>query len=53
LYLATKARAGEFDPAFYAVQALELAAGAANMAMLGLNVRDGFKMGGRFRHQPA
>jgi hypothetical protein len=29
LYLASKGRAGEFDSAFYAVQTLELAAGAA------------------------
>jgi len=53
LYLATKARAGEFDTAFYAVQALELAAGAANLTLLALNMRDGLKMTGRFRRQPA
>ena len=53
LYLASKARAGEFDTAFYAVQALELAAGAANITLLGLNMRDGLRMKGRFRRQPA
>ena len=53
LYLASKARAGEFDTAFYAVQALELVAGAANITLLGLNMRDGLKMRGWFRHQPA
>jgi len=53
LYLASKARAGEFDIAFYAVQALELAAGAANITLLGLNIRDGLKMMGRLRRRPA
>ncbi len=52
LYLASKARAGEFDTAFYAVQALELAAGAANFALLALSMRDGLKMKGRFRRRP-
>ena len=53
LYLASKARAGEFDTAFYAVQALELVAGAANITLLGLNMRDGLKIRGWFRHRPA
>ncbi len=53
LYLASKARAGEFDTAFYAVQALELVAGATNITLLGLNMRDGLKMRGWFRHRPA
>ena len=53
LFLASKARAGEFDTAFYAVQALELAAGAANITLLGLNMRDGLKMKGRLRRRPA
>ena len=44
LFLAAKAQAGAFDGAFYAVQALELAAGAANLALLGLNLRDGRRM---------
>jgi hypothetical protein len=49
LFLASKAKAGEFDTGFYAVQALELCAGAANITLLGLNVRDGLKLKGRFR----
>jgi hypothetical protein len=53
LFLASKAKAAEFDSAFYAVQALELAAGATNIALLSLNLRDGLKMKGRFRHRPA
>jgi hypothetical protein len=49
LFLASKARAAEFDTGFYAVQALELAAGAANIALLGLNMRNGLKMKGWLR----
>ena len=49
LFLASKARAAEFDSTFYAVQALELIAGAANITLLGLNIRDGLKMKGRLR----
>jgi hypothetical protein len=53
LFLASKARVAEFDSSFYAVQALELAAGMANIALLGLNMRDGLKMKGRFRRRSA
>lgn len=48
LFLAANAQAGLFDGAFYAVQALELVAGATNLALLGLNIRDGLAMTGRF-----
>jgi hypothetical protein len=53
LFLASKARAAEFDAVFYAVQALELLAGAANITLLSLNMRDGLKMKGRLRRRPA
>ncbi len=53
LYLASKASSGEFDATFYAVQGLELAAGAANITLLGLNMRDGLKMKVRLRRRPA
>jgi hypothetical protein len=53
LFLAFKARAGEFDTAFYAVQALELLAGATNITLLGLNMRDGLRMNSRLRRTPA
>lgn len=53
LFLASKAKAAEFDIAFYVVQALELAAGATNIFLLGLNMRDGLKMKGRLRRRPA
>jgi hypothetical protein len=32
------------------VQALELAAGAVNITLLGLNIRDGLKIKGWLRH---
>ena len=37
------------------LQALELAAGAANLSLMGLNIRDGLKLSGRLRPrgQPA
>lgn len=52
LFLAAKAKEGEFDAAFSGVQAIELIAGATNLALLGLNMRDGFKMTERFRRRP-
>lgn len=45
--LASMANAGRFDALFYAVQALELVAGAVNVALIALNVRDGLRLGGR------
>ena len=47
LFLAGKARAGEFDVAFFGVQLLELAAGAANLVLIGRNMRDGMRLAGR------
>lgn len=47
LFLAWKADTYAFDAAFYAVQAVELVAGAVNLALLGMNVRDGFRLAGR------
>jgi len=46
-YLESKAASGVFDMTFYLVQGLELVAGAANLVMLGLNIRDGLIMTGR------
>ncbi|SPH20204.1 hypothetical protein ASD8599_00943 [Ascidiaceihabitans donghaensis] len=48
-FLAGKAAAGEFDTLFYIVQSVELIAGAANLTMMGLNIRDGLKMTGKLR----
>jgi len=53
LFLASKARAAEFDSVLHSVQALELAAGAANIFLLGLNMRDGLRMKGWLRRRPA
>lgn len=44
LFLASKAKAGDFDPAFYTVQGLELLAGAVNIALLGFSIRDGLSL---------
>lgn len=52
LFLAFKAAGGELDTLFYAVQGLELLAGATNIALLTLNMRDGLKIKGRLRRRP-
>ncbi|PKR88314.1 hypothetical protein CXZ10_14930 [Pleomorphomonas diazotrophica] len=49
LFLAAKAADGAFDTAFYAVQAIELLAGALNLTLFALNMRDGLRMSGRLR----
>lgn len=46
-FLARMANAGQFDAAFYAVQGLELIAGAVNITLLCLNMRDGLRISGR------
>lgn len=51
LFLCAKAKAGEFDTAFNVVQAVELLAGAANLALMGLNMRDGLKLTGKLDRQ--
>jgi hypothetical protein len=43
-YLEAKASAGAFDTMFYTVQFLELIAGATNLTLMGLNIRDGRRM---------
>lgn len=43
------ASAGQFDTTFYLVQALELLGGSVNLILLGLSIRDGMMMSGRFR----
>lgn len=40
-FLAMRAQALNFDAIFYGVQAIELLAGAANITLLSLNMRDG------------
>ncbi|UVL74811.1 hypothetical protein [Pseudomonas protegens] len=41
------ASAGSFDTDFYVVQVIELIAGATNLTLMGLNVRDGLRLSGR------
>ena len=41
------ASAGSFDTRFYFVQAIELIAGGTNLALMGLNMRDGLRLSGR------
>lgn len=50
--LASWANAGQFDGAFYTLQALELVAGAVNVTLLVLNMRDGLRLAGRRLAQP-
>lgn len=38
---------GDFSTAFYVIQAIELVAGATNITLMGLNVRDGRSLAGR------
>lgn len=48
LVLAWQAAALRLDAFFYAVQAVEIVAGSINLALLGLNIRDGLRMKRRF-----
>jgi hypothetical protein len=49
LYLATLASRGEFGGLFYGVQAIELVAGAINLVLMSLNIRDGLRLAGHLR----
>lgn len=51
IFLNGKAATGEFDPIFYAVQILELCAGATQLFMLGRNFGDGLRLTGRMRNR--
>ncbi|MFA5123264.1 hypothetical protein [Zavarzinia sp.] len=42
--LAFLAASGDFGTPFYGIQAVELVAGALNIALLGLNIRDGHRL---------
>lgn len=44
-------RDGSLESAFYAVQALELIAGATNLTLLGINIHAGLKLAGRLRRR--
>ncbi|WP_234050901.1 MULTISPECIES: hypothetical protein [unclassified Xanthobacter] len=47
VFLQARAAAGAFDTIFMAVQALELAAGALNITLMALSVRDGLALAHR------
>ncbi len=49
IWLDRWAAAGAFDTPFYVLQAVELVAGAVNLTLMDLNVRDGLRMAGRLR----
>jgi hypothetical protein len=51
-FLEFKIAEGAFDSWFYAIQLLELTGGAANLTMMGLNIRDGLTMTGRIGKKP-
>ncbi len=43
------AASGSFDTKFYVIQSLELLAGAINLLLMGLNMRDGLKITGKLQ----
>ncbi len=47
IFLDQWATAGAFDARFYLVQGLELLAGAVNLTLMSLNIRDGLRMSGK------
>ena len=46
-FLEARAAAGQFDTVFYLMQGVELIAGAVNLTLMGLNMRDGIRVSGR------
>lgn len=46
IFLSIWAASGIFDTRFYIVQGIELVAGAVNLVLMGLNMRDGLRMTG-------
>jgi len=53
IFLDARASAANFDEWFYAVQGLELVAGAINLTLIGLNIRDGLALRGRISRAPS
>jgi peroxiredoxin family protein len=47
IFLQNKAAAGDFDALFYTVQAVELIVGVTQLALMGMNFRDGLKLAGK------
>ena len=53
IFLDQWASLGSFGTTFYIVQGLELLAGAINLTLMGMNMRDGLKMSGKLRPNKA
>jgi hypothetical protein len=56
IFLDEKAHANQFDTVFYAVQVVELCVGAVQLALMGMNMRDGralARCAGTGAHHPA
>ena len=49
IYLNHLASMAHFNSTFYLVQVIELVAGATNLFLMSLNIRDGLKLSGRLR----
>jgi len=49
IFLAQKSSSGIFDVPFYTVQIIELLAGATNLILLSMSMRDGLKTSGKYR----
>ena len=47
IFLNHAAATADFNTIFYIVQSIELCAGAINLFLIGLNMRDGFRMSGK------
>ncbi|HHJ19461.1 MAG TPA: hypothetical protein ENJ84_06490 [Gammaproteobacteria bacterium] len=47
IFLDRWASSGSFDAYFYIVQCVELLAGAINLVLMGMNMKDGLRMNGR------
>ena len=47
IFLDRWASSGSFDTYFYIVQCVELLAGAINLVLMGMNMKDGLRMNGR------
>jgi hypothetical protein len=52
ILLSRWAAVGAFDGPFYLVQGVELLAGAVNLTLMSLNMRDGLSMSGRLQVSP-
>ena len=52
-FLESKASAGSFDTTFYTLQVVELVAGATNLILMALSIRDGRAMGQKRRMMQA